>query len=281
MERVLLLEFPGRLDYAVQINESVGDYGFERHGHLDYCEFVYVKSGYLEQVVNGRRVVLPPGTLTFVRQQDVHELTGRDLHMVNVVLPTSLMNELLPSDAGNEYLLGWLLRAPGPVTAPVSSRQAFAAALEELLQHQGSNKGSLVFRRFLYGVLVDCFLPVYESRERESAEMPSWLQDCLSEVERRPDMAWKIEDLVRLCSRTREHVSRCFRRYLQVSPSQFVNARRLERAERLLRYTNRSISQICYQVGFNNLNYFHRLFRERNGATPRAYRERYKDLRLV
>jgi len=58
--------------------------------------------------------------------------------------------------------------------------------------------------------------------------------------------------------------------------SEFVIAQRLERAHRMLadmRYLNRTISAIAFEVGFSNLSYFNRTFLRRYGATPSDIRE--------
>ncbi|MFW5783119.1 MAG: helix-turn-helix domain-containing protein [Spirochaetota bacterium] len=55
--------------------------------------------------------------------------------------------------------------------------------------------------------------------------------------------------------------------------SGLVNRLLLDRAERLLRTTLLDVTEIAYSAGFGNLSYFYRLFRERYGCSPRAFRE--------
>jgi AraC-like DNA-binding protein len=55
---------------------------------------------------------------------------------------------------------------------------------------------------------------------------------------------------------------------------EFINNERLSRAERLLRETDESILSISERVGFNNVTYFNRLFKERHCVSPIEFRKR-------
>jgi AraC family transcriptional regulator, transcriptional activator of pobA len=58
------------------------------------------------------------------------------------------------------------------------------------------------------------------------------------------------------------------------SPTQPIHARLLIEAERPLRYTRMSITQIAYYLDFENPAYFSRFFAKGMGASPRSFRRR-------
>jgi AraC-like DNA-binding protein len=68
------------------------------------------------------------------------------------------------------------------------------------------------------------------------------------------------------------HFSRQFRRAFGETPHQYLLTRRLERARHLLRTTDRSVAEICLDVGFASVGSFTTTFRRRVGVTPTAYR---------
>lgn len=55
-------------------------------------------------------------------------------------------------------------------------------------------------------------------------------------------------------------------------PSQYIRSYRLAKAKNLLQNPNLNISDIAYQVGFNDPNYFTRAFKKEFGMSPNAYR---------
>ncbi len=69
------------------------------------------------------------------------------------------------------------------------------------------------------------------------------------------------------------HFSRCFRACFGESPHRYLQRRRVERSMFLLRETDRSVTDICLDVGFNSLGTFSRTFRDIVGEPPSRYRE--------
>src|ERR1700741_4044048 len=65
---------------------------------------------------------------------------------------------------------------------------------------------------------------------------------------------------------------RSFRAVFGETPHRYLQRRRVERSMFLLRESDRSITDICFDVGFNSLGTFSRTFREIVGQSPLAYR---------
>ena len=68
------------------------------------------------------------------------------------------------------------------------------------------------------------------------------------------------------------HFSRSFRAVFGETPHRYLQRRRVERSMFLLRETDRSVTDICLDVGFTSLGTFSRTFREIVGETPSDYR---------
>ena len=70
------------------------------------------------------------------------------------------------------------------------------------------------------------------------------------------------------------HFIRTFRSTFGETPHRYLQRRRVERAMFLLRETERSVTEICLDVGFASLGTFSRTFHDIAGETPVAYRAR-------
>src|SRR5512143_3374646 len=68
------------------------------------------------------------------------------------------------------------------------------------------------------------------------------------------------------------HFSRSFRSVFGETPHHYLQRRRVERSMFLLRESDRSVTDICFDVGFSSLGTFSRTFREIVGQSPLAYR---------
>ena len=71
------------------------------------------------------------------------------------------------------------------------------------------------------------------------------------------------------------HYSREFRRAFGETPHQYLLTRRLERAAALLRSTDRSVTEICFDVGLRGVGSFTSSFGRSYGCSPLAYRAQH------
>lgn len=83
-----------------------------------------------------------------------------------------------------------------------------------------------------------------------------------------------VEELSRELGMSRVHL---YKKMLQITgktPIEFIRVIRLKRAAQLLRDSQLHVSEIAFQVGFNNPKYFSRYFKEEFGVLPSAYQEK-------
>jgi AraC-like DNA-binding protein len=83
-----------------------------------------------------------------------------------------------------------------------------------------------------------------------------------------------ISTLARIAHVSEAHFIRTFRATFGETPHRYLQRRRVERAMFLLRETNRSVTEICLDVGFTSLGTFGRTFRAIVGETPTEHRRR-------
>lgn len=81
-----------------------------------------------------------------------------------------------------------------------------------------------------------------------------------------------VNDLAAAAGLSRAHFSRVFSRTFGESPHAYLQTRRLERAASLLRYTDRSVADICAMVGLSSVGSFTTTFARVYGTPPAAYR---------
>jgi AraC-like DNA-binding protein len=84
-----------------------------------------------------------------------------------------------------------------------------------------------------------------------------------------------VEDLARAAGLGRAHFSREFKRAFGESPHVYLLTRRLERAAALLRFTDRSVADICVSVGLESIGSFTTSFTRTYGVPPTAYRAQF------
>jgi len=90
-----------------------------------------------------------------------------------------------------------------------------------------------------------------------------------------------IPALARIAYVSEAHFIRTFRATFGETPHRYLQRRRVERAMFMLRETDRSVTEVCFAVGFTSLGTFSRTFTDIVGQPPSMYRWRAADLRAV
>lgn len=115
------------------------------------------------------------------------------------------------------------------------------------------------------------------SRFIEQAHARIWTQDkrlidALNYIQSNIDKEIKVDELASLVCLTKPHLIRLFSKTLGNSPLQYINKKKVERAQQLLITEDCSIQEIAYRLGFNDPSYFIRLFKKIAKITPMKYR---------
>jgi len=85
---------------------------------------------------------------------------------------------------------------------------------------------------------------------------------------------WPVQRLARVSRVSEAHFARSFKQAFGVPPHRYLLTRRIERAAALLRDTNRPITEIAFETGWESLGTFGRTFRDVTGESPREIRAR-------
>jgi AraC-like DNA-binding protein len=82
-----------------------------------------------------------------------------------------------------------------------------------------------------------------------------------------------IDELSSSCFLTNDHFIRLFKREMKCTPIQYINQKRVEKAQLMLIIGKKSIKDISYSLSFDNVSYFYRLFKKTTGFAPGQYKE--------
>src|SRR5438309_11307554 len=82
----------------------------------------------------------------------------------------------------------------------------------------------------------------------------------------------EVRSVARIAYVSEAHFSRQFRATFGETPHRYLQRRRVERAMELLRETDRTVTEICFDVGFNSLGTFSRTYHAVVGEKTSAYR---------
>lgn len=246
------------------------------HTHNFYELFVIVK-GEVLHTVNGRTQLLEEGALVFMRPSDVHYYEpsqGRECHLINLAFREGTVRELfnyLGKGFPSENLLH--RSTPPRVMLSANERDILAAKLEHLNTIPRGHKSRIrsTLRILLFEIFTKYFSAETDEGERN---VPEWLDALLYEIQKKENFVRGIGSVYDLSHRTPEHISRVFRRYLNATPTDYINQLRLHYAANLLSNTDESVTSISMEAGFETVSHFYHLFKKQLKMSPAAFRKK-------
>jgi len=71
------------------------------------------------------------------------------------------------------------------------------------------------------------------------------------------------------------YLGQLFKKETDMSFNQYVNRVRIKQAQKLLLHTMQTVSEVGDSIGYNNTNYFSKMFKKLTGLTPKEFRDQY------
>ncbi len=121
------------------------------------------------------------------------------------------------------------------------------------------------------------FLLLQYSEKHERQALPEEgtpsdkLKNVLDYIELHYAKPLSVEELAGICCFSEYHFMRFFKKHMNMTCIEYINNVRLEKAVELFEQGNTSILDVSLSVGFHNLSYFHRAFKNKYGMTPRSF----------
>lgn len=127
--------------------------------------------------------------------------------------------------------------------------------------------------------LVGLLFCLHSALERNSGQRS--MQDLVNRIEHNPTSLLTLNEASEFVHLSTHHVSRLFKAHTGSSFNDFVNNRRMARAQFLLEYTDQPVVRIAADLCFRPANYFSRTFKAATGLTPSEYRRGRREMTCV
>lgn len=102
---------------------------------------------------------------------------------------------------------------------------------------------------------------------------PTYSEKAMNWIEEHLDEEIRVDSLARALHLTPNYLSSLFQREVGCSLSDYVTARRISTAKRLLIETDLQVKEITEQLGLKNVSYFCQIFKKQTGITPFQFKK--------
>ena len=249
---------------------------FRPHFH-DYYELFLLLDGKATHLVNGKEIPVSRGALDFIRPRDTHDYIVRDgtkFSMLNITFTTATAEELF-SFLSEGFASSSLLRADLPPQIALTESE-----LEYVLSHMTTIRTidehdyarlKTALRILLFRIFTRFFA---DFQEEQNDHVPLWLTELCETMQKNGNFTYGLSRMLELTDKTREHLARSIKKYMGMTPSEFINDLRLRMIANMLKNSNHDIADIIFESGFGNISWAYELFKKKYGMTMSEYRKR-------
>lgn len=210
----------------------------------------------------GAVTLIPPGTLQYYFTNEGEMWEKIWAHYT----PRPSWLDWLPSDSANGAIDQIQIE-------DLHSREAIEKAFRRILAYRFDAAGD--FREELMLNALEEVMLLLASLRVERRTLDPRIKQVLDRIAHDFSENFVIEDLARLVHLSPSRLSHLFKDQVGESIIAVLNGYRLKQAEKLLRYTPHSVTEIALSVGFNSPDYFTRQFVQYYGMGPLQYRKRH------
>ena len=261
-----MLPFYERQERRLLILGIDSTFQFPPHMH-NHLELTYCIGGKLGMRIDAQRYILAPGDAALTCPNTVHSYQAADEKPVQGIM--ILFDPLWISNLGQSWM-NVIAETPfisGDVLHP-HCVFAFEAILQE---YQGQRPDEYACHALLE-LLLARLVPHIHLVKRTAASPGDLMHRAFAYLAESYAQPCSLGSAAQALGVHPHHLSHAFSRQLGMGYHEYVNALRLNQAEMLLRGTDISVTQICYDCGFESQSTFNRLFRAAHDMTPREYR---------
>jgi AraC family transcriptional regulator, transcriptional activator of pobA len=253
---------------TIAFRSHLHDWQLPRHRHARLHQVLLIEEGGGQAEIEGEHHVLAPASFINLPAGIIH---GFSFHESTVGWVITMGVEALDQTLqDNEGLRPVLSRAH--IGHDVEGMKDVMVVLFK--EFSGRRFARAHVLRSLTGVLLGLVAQrIFEGDEAVVAAPDRPLQRRFEALVEEEFLAhWNVSDYAQKLGLSPTHLSRVIRTTTGLPASRVIEARMLREARRLLAYTNLTVSQVAYRLGYNDPAYFSRFFTKATGLSPRAFR---------
>ena len=276
--------YPAELyDYAPLGNDPL----MELHWHTE-LELLLVTSGSATFRVGTQSYDVKTGELLFINSGELHEATeSRACAIRALVFHPELLRSAADDRVQSHYLdplLQGQRRPPVHLSSVRSEQRPLMALLGQLLTLHAERP--IAYELEAKGLLLQTLAHLYRlgepaadsSRIAADQYKTDRLKQAIGYIQSHFGEAVRLRDMAASVSMSEAYFCRFFKDMTGRNPVDYLNQYRMQQAARLLRSTDRKITDIAMDVGFNHLSYFIGVFKQHYSCTPSVYRRAAGDV---
>ena len=253
---------------------------FQEHDH-HFFELVYVTSGTAEHTLNGSRSILKPNDFFFIDLGSYHSFEhAKNLELINCLFLPEFIDETLQGcDSLDALLHSSMIRYSRLTVGQTWADRIFhdesgkiGTLLSEMVDEYENKKfgSNEIFRCHLKEILIFTLRMLVQPAKAYS---DSIINEVISFVNKHYHKPLTLQTFCNQTHYNLSYISRRFKQETGMTFREYVQKIRIEKACELLAGSDMTVSEIARAVGYDDIQFFHSVFKRLLHMTPKEYKK--------
>ncbi len=282
-------------DYFLSSYENIGINKQDRftpvipHKH-NYIELMYVWSGACTQIINGKKVECGQGDVCILDTKTAHSVDKTDENdiIVNILMrkeffAAAFFNRMTKQGILAEFLINAMTKGQETkqyLLFKTHNNLKFHRLMEDLLcEYYSKEVGKREVMESYIIIMFTELLRLYRenpSPDTEQHRSSRKLFDILEYIEKNYETC-SLQSVAEHFSFNEKYLTMLLKKRTGRSFVEHLQEQKLGRAKMLLTNTDLPVTEVITLSGYNNTNFFYKIFQDSEGFTPAEYRKRMKN----
>lgn len=249
--------------YGISVaSHTPGDYAAHRH---TFYEFDYIWEGEINICLNGEYHTLHAGDLVFLTPVDLHSYEKIPQKQVRTIT-IHWLDRNLPKELSLSAQKAGILSCDSTLTnALIQLKQEFDSS-EDVLSYPA-------LQNLLERVVI---LFLRRTKTTAKTSLPEEISYAISYISNHFQAPLTLSQISGVCGYSPSYFCRQFKAYFGMSFGEYLTKTRLSYAATLLASQSISVTDLCFECGFNSVRNFSRAFSKEYGCSPSDFAKRSK-----
>lgn len=253
------------------------------HTH-DFFEINYIKKGQCTNLFEGGSVAMQEGDFILIHPDAMHSLYVDDRSEVfNFIISKQYLFNLFSKikhceNSNFNDFIKRISKENSPSYLLAKSTTETKQIADAIVSTKKQLNKSLYLEFLIGQLLLTCATHtdnVFLSNA--TIEGKNVLKNILTKMEAEYKTA-SLDAIAKDFGYSKAHICKLFKKHYDNTFSSKLNEIKILHAKKMLSDTNMSIADISYELGFESIEYFHRLFKKTCGETPNSYRKNQNNI---
>lgn len=268
-------------EFSIEHNKVEKPISMPHHHLHDVFEMYYLKKGQRYYFIQGKTYYTQPGDLILINPYEFHGTMNVDNYSYERVLIhfrksylSSILSNIPDLDIYQPFRNGFrIIRFTPNEQSKVEILLSFMLGeFETNNPHKELHLKMLLLQLFL--LILRCPNCLRESPTTKIPPQHQTILDALTYITSHYNEDLNLNFVAKKFCFSPCYFSRIFKQATGMLYIEYLNKIRINEAQKLLKKTNKSITEIAIEVGFNSLTNFGRVFKQISGCSPRQYKNR-------